>query len=176
MQKIFKQILVLSLIILTSCNGSDDDATTTSNSVFKATINGVEWVASEFKSSNGLIQYPITSEQLFQLTASSNGIQLSVRLTATQISDCMSVGSYDFPNRIEIAYQTVNGDWITGHFYDTDTNGNRIMTLNVISCENNVISGTFSGSYTGASAPGSATNVVIGNGSLENISFDVSQI
>ena len=176
-----KNILFLSLsviVLLTtfSCSNNDDSNNNSGNAVFKATINGEQWEASVFEDSNGLIQSVSTKDQLFQLTGSSNGIRLRVSLSATEISDCMAVGSYEFPNRVDISYATASGGWYGGHFYDIDDQGNRVMTLTVTSCSNNTISGTFSGSYTGDSGPDSPTNIEITNGVFQNIEFDITQI
>ncbi len=154
-------------------NSSNNDNNTAS---YRAYINGELWEASVYEETNGLIQLVSNNEQIFQLTASSNGIKLSVYITATELSNCMAVGSYDFPNRIDISYQNEYGGWIGGHLYDIDNDGNPVMTLNVTSCNNNVISGTFTGSYTGNSGPGTPTNVIITDGVFENIEFDIIQI
>lgn len=177
-----KKILIYSFSIVIlfttfSCSNDDDSSNDNDNSaVFKATINGEQWEASVFEDTNGLIQIVSNQEQLFQLTASSNGIRLRVVLTATEISDCMATGSYDFPNRVDISYATSGGGWLGGHFYDTDGQGAYVMTLNVTSCSNNTISGTFTGSYTGDSGPDSPTSIVITNGVFQNIEFDITQI
>lgn len=165
-------MVLLTFTINSSCSSN---STSDGDAIFRATINGELWEATLFSDTDGLYQIMAADEQLLQILGTDDNIRLRIVLTTFGISDCMPSGNYDFPNRIDISYGYPGDAWVGGHFYDEDMNGNKIMTLNVTSCSENKISGTFSGSYTGDSGPDSPTNIVITDGVFENIEFPIYQ-
>ena len=175
MKNILKYSLILGLILTVTACGSDDENPPEANASYTASINGEAWEATSFAITNGLIQIEAAGEQLFQLSGNNDDIRLQVFMTASEIASCMAVGSYEFPNRIDISYAVAGGGWVSGHTIDTDMNGDRVMTLNVTSCNNNVISGNFTASYSGSSGPNAPTNITITNGVVEAIEFDIIQ-
>ena len=173
MKTLLKYSLILSVIFAVTACGSDDENPPEANASFTASINGEVWEATSFAATNGLIQIEAVGEQIFQLSGNDDNIKLQLFLTASEISSCMSVGSYEFPNRVDILYKQASGGYFGGHTIDTDMTGQRVMTLNVTSCSNNVISGNFTASYSGNSGPNTPENIVITNGLFSNIEFDI---
>ena len=181
-----KILLVLfSLTLIFSCasdnSGSEDNA----SAVFKGKINGEFFEANTISNSN-LIHQTNGATQGAVLTFYSENDQYKFTFAIAEHdndSNCMGEGDYrnsDTSNReviIWISYK-FNGNTYQVHFPDDDSPFDTTEFAKVTNCNNNKISGEFSGTYTKDSdfegvTESTPQTISLTEGVFENIEFNV---
>ena len=137
--------LLLIVLITVSCSNDDSSA---SNSSIRAKIGNIQWNSSDNTSS--LTQIASLGQQRYDLTAWDENYKIVLAISENNIDNCMSVGSYTNDNLLLWFYYGVgNGSYVSEHS-DEILGNNSIVSdiiVNVTSCTNNTISGTFSGTF-----------------------------
>ncbi|MBV1923967.1 MAG: hypothetical protein KUG68_08075 [Flavobacteriaceae bacterium] len=169
--------LVLGLICIVSCS-SDDDNTDTNASYIRAQIGGESWEATQTLTSTVLQVGDLGMR--FDLSAQNEDIRFTVAANQFTVSECMDLTSYTGDNTLTTLWYAV-GDGTYAGLYDEDPSngdpGEENFVISITSCENGLISGTFSGTQfiivSGSNRP---DTVEITGGEFRNVPFTFAVI
>lgn len=170
MRKLFYTISILSVLVLASSCGKEEDFGKVP--IIKATINGNAWETTNLSDAK-LVQTPEINQQNLTVEGVFGNIKLTINIVDKPISSCLAIKSYNNPSAVSIAFKTSDGAFINDYSYQKDATENNIMSLTVTSCKDGAITGTFSGSYIENIQSENAKKITISNGTFENIPFEI---
>jgi len=168
------------LISLVSCSSDDNNNTNTETSFIRAQIGDVTWESSETITSS-VIQVGQLGKR-FDLTAQNDDIRITLASEQTTVGgECMNLVSYSGDNILTILWYAVGDGTYAGLYDETPWLGDpseQNFVITITSCENGLISGTFSGTQfiSGGSNSNYPDTVEITNGEFQNVPYTFTLI
>ncbi len=166
-------VLFIAITSLVACNSDDDNNTDLESSFIRAQIDNVSWEANETVTSTVLQVGDLGMR--FDLTAQNEDFRFTLAAKQFTVNNCMDLTSYEGDNILAyIWYGFEDGTY--GSYYDKEPSlgnpGEENFIINISSCENGLISGTFSGTqFTIANSPNYPETIEITNGEFQNVPF-----
>ena len=166
-------IIIIAATSFVACNSDDDNNTDSEGSYIRAQIDNVNWEANETVTSTVLQVGDLGMR--FDLTAQNDDFRFTLAAKQFTVNNCMDLTSYEGDNILAyIWYGFEDGTY--GSYHDKEPSlgnpGEENFIINISSCENGLISGTFSGTqYLISSSTIYPEAIEITNGEFQNVPF-----
>ena len=171
-------ILIIAATSFVACNSDDDNNTELEESFIRAQVDNVNWEASETLTSTVMQVGDLGMR--FDLMAQNDDFRFTLAANQFTVNNCMDLTNYEGDNILAyIWYGFEDGTY--GSFHDKEpSNGNPgedNFIISISSCEDGLISGTFSGTqYLISSSTIYPETIEITNGEFQNIPFTFTVI
>ncbi len=172
-------VFVIGMISVVSCSSDDDNNTDTGASFIRAQIGGEDWEANETITSSVLQVGDLGMR--FDLSAQNEDIRFTIATSQFTVGECMETTSYSGDDILTILWYAVGDGTYAGLYDETPWQGDpseQNFVITITSCENGLISGTFSGTQfiSGGSSENYPDTVEISNGEFSNVPFTFAVI
>jgi hypothetical protein len=162
MKNLFLGLISIVLIAsLSNCKKEDDEVS------FEVKINDYSFTASPIGT---VIKDASINKQRIDIQGVDSKYRVNIAFQVDGLDDCVPTRKYTERDVLFMITYLEGNRTVVYHFPDFDT-----VEINVTSCENNVVSGTFSGDLIKSGGPASVPDTLkLRNGVFNNVKYNAS--